>query len=633
MRFSHHKQAFSSLQQPGMGAMAGVPSLGGTALAGPQYSGHFPWTGRFPANPSVAAQAQPPSVSSADASGIQEAMAKRGEECGSVARSASGEGARKFKLDEEGDTTGEKAWKTLDGYMKKAGLNSFQGQFFGRLLQAGLAPEDFSQVVKQASERFGPEAGQELEAGLEKLAFIGPALRAASSGIKSLGQKALGGAAPAAVRGAAKQVGTTGARQSLSRAAGAAGGAALRGAKNMATAPHLKSQVTTGATSGAFNPYTGAASSSAWDDDGSLDWSQIAGSAATGAGLGRAGGAYSRRLGQWMAGRQRQALAGEAVGGSGGAVANILGYNVDPQAASRVGFSLGGLAPQRLANVPGLAQATKAAPRVLGPRMGRAVQKAMVAPLTTRTGKGVLDKADPVQWLMRGGRAVAQRAKANPWGAARDVGLGAGGLGLGAAALQVPETLRQQGQQIQEQVAGQGQQIQEQVAGVRQDAGRQLQQLQDKVPDVNSLGGVGDWLGGLLGGGQGGQDGQGGFDLGQYVSQNRNWLLPLLLAGGGAATGGLLGDRGGAMLGGLGLPLLYMLASGQLSGGGQAQAAPPPSDTAPQSSDQDSGAIDAGGRPDPARAVSRRMPNEIRRQQQLQNPLAPYTMPQFQKTY
>ena len=57
-------------------------------------------------------------------------------------------------------------------------------------------------------------------------------------------------------------------------------------------------------------------------------------------------------------------------------------------------------------------------------------------------------------------------------------------------------------------------------------------------------------IGGLLGG------------LGDTFQQNP-WLLPLLLGGGGAALGGMAGGGTGATLGGIGLPLLYMMSQGK----------------------------------------------------------------------
>ena len=53
-------------------------------------------------------------------------------------------------------------------------LDSFQAQFFGRLLSSGVRRDQLPQYVKLAEDRFGPVAGQWLREGLTKLARLQP---------------------------------------------------------------------------------------------------------------------------------------------------------------------------------------------------------------------------------------------------------------------------------------------------------------------------------------------------------------------------------------------------------------------------------------------------------------------------
>ena len=53
-------------------------------------------------------------------------------------------------------------------------LDSFQAQFFGRLLSSGVRRDQLPQYVKLAEDRFGPVAGQWLREGLTKLAQLQP---------------------------------------------------------------------------------------------------------------------------------------------------------------------------------------------------------------------------------------------------------------------------------------------------------------------------------------------------------------------------------------------------------------------------------------------------------------------------
>ena len=90
-----------------------------------------------------------------------------------VRQSAAGEGKGVgYVVNEDNHLTGTKAFGTLDKYMKKAGLNSFQSQFFGRLILEGCTPARRDLLLKHAGARFGNSAAAELAAGLRKLAVF-----------------------------------------------------------------------------------------------------------------------------------------------------------------------------------------------------------------------------------------------------------------------------------------------------------------------------------------------------------------------------------------------------------------------------------------------------------------------------
>jgi len=115
-------------------------------------------------------------------------LLKAGSQDNSAQRlSSAGESSGvKFKHDDDGHATGSSAFDTLDGYMKKAGLNSFQTQFFGRLIQSGVSEHMAQAAIKSAGAQFGEKVAAELEDGMAKLAQ-GGRLRAGWNVAKGVG--------------------------------------------------------------------------------------------------------------------------------------------------------------------------------------------------------------------------------------------------------------------------------------------------------------------------------------------------------------------------------------------------------------------------------------------------------------
>ena len=126
-------------------------------------------------------------------------MGKAGSQDNSAQRlSSAGESSGvKFKHDDDGHATGSSAFDTLDGYMKKAGLNSFQTQFFTRMIESGMPDVMLPSVIKTAGDRFGAEVRAELQAGFEKIAkkpWWKQILPAAGRGLGGLKDYAFGAA-------------------------------------------------------------------------------------------------------------------------------------------------------------------------------------------------------------------------------------------------------------------------------------------------------------------------------------------------------------------------------------------------------------------------------------------------------
>lgn len=573
----------------------------------PSWGGRYPWTPnfRFPQNPVT--QTHAPHNTKATAEGIQQAMQKRSAQDNSAKRlSSSGEKSGvTFKHDNEGHATGQSAFATLDGYMKKAGLNSFQQQFFTRLIQQGLTETQIKKCVKQAGGEFGEKVAAELNSGFEKLAFAGvlpwlgrgamaagrylaPKLTqvAAKRGVGAAAGLAAQQAKRGIVRGATnaaatakdlastqglKNFGTGFMRQQVPTFGSKAMQAGQR-VGNFMTGEGAKRQMLQGAASGAFNPYTGFTT---WtDDQGNFDATKALSSVGGGALLSRFGG-------KPMQGVQRRALGGMGAGYGVGLGGNMMGFDVDTEALGRMGYVGGAALPNKLSGLMSR-QTLKSLPKPL--------QKFIGNPMTNRAGTGTLDYLDPVGQGMRfAGKGIKNVAPGvgnylksmKPHEAAM---LG-GGLAAGAGGIAAPIMASR---------------------GV-QSAANQMQE--NLMPLANyateTMGNINKFTNNPLGSMMGG--------VGNYLQENPMMAMALL-GGLGAAGGGMMGGGTGATLGGVGLPLAYMLASGQnpLQGmlGGQGAGL--------GGAFGDTQAAAKGINSPLAQLPTRQQDNEISRQQQMQ---------------
>lgn len=596
-------------------------------LSNPMMGGmSFPLGGgrMLPPNPSPVAQAQAPHTDSADANGIQTAMAKRGAQDSSADRlsSTGTKSGVTYKTDEDGSKTGTSAFDTLDGYMKKAGLNSFQTRFFTGLAEKGLDEDQVRTVVKTAGERFGPEVGLELEQGMAQLEKVALPWGNIARTAWGMGRKALGyGAkqvakAPAAVKNTAqavknvapkvipkaKQIGQTPVGTAVANTAkavakpvttklapaasklapaaaklapaGRAVAATGRGLKNFAASP-AGANTGLGALTGAMNPWTGLPTDAQYNADGSFNWNQLLRNSLAGGLAGRFGGATGRQM-------MLRSGAGESAGYLGGNAANLVGDLTGNE-------TLQNISPQGLAQWgAGLGAASKFVPGMRGTGATDKILRAEPVGAAARTAwRGA--KATPGA-VTGTARAVGNAVRARPGMAAT---LGAAGLGAGYvgnehvksmravadAARNTPEMVQSEVQKLKDEYQPQVQRLLDQgneaVAGVNKATGKANEMLGGGLGGM--LGGEGGW-GGILSGLMSGEGGGLAGDIGGYLKKNP-WLLPLLLGGLGAGGGYMMGGKGGAALGGIGAPLLYALATGQLgtdqaaaSGGGPAAA-------------------------------------------------------------
>ena len=151
-----------------------------------------------------------PPAKKTDTAGIQAAQDKLASQdnC-SPSRSAAGDSKGvKYKQQNEDHATGTAAFDSLDKYLrmaKKAGLNDFQSNFFGRLIQEGRNEHEMYEAIKQAGDQFGYKVGKELNRGLEKLSNWGAIGKGLMTGAKYLGAGALGAGAGVAASGAVQK--------------------------------------------------------------------------------------------------------------------------------------------------------------------------------------------------------------------------------------------------------------------------------------------------------------------------------------------------------------------------------------------------------------------------------------------
>jgi hypothetical protein len=432
-------------------------------------------------------------------------------------------------------------------------------------------------AVKTASDKFGGAVATELHDGLEKIAnalgigkLIGSGLgwaaskaapyaarmmpwaddaaRGAASAVRSGAQTASNVVKQPGnfVRGIAnKPMPTThvpgiGAVRQFNPAY-ATGQAARNFAKDTVTQPFAsgtagqlaRGQAAQGAMTGALNPYTGIFSEGAYDNEGNVNWGRLAASTLGGALAGRAAGQAG--FGHMANNMQRQAIAGESIGGLGAAASNaILGTDFDPAAAARLGFGAGAIAPQRMKGigVPNTARGLEA----IDP----------TRQFLTRVA-GPAAKAVP-----GAARAAGNWVKSNPSGAAMGAGALMGGYGLASLPGQVTQTLDDHANGLRAEMQGYAQNLTNRVD-------QHMQPVSQAAQNAS----------GFMGAIQNGMQG-----LGQYAQDNQHWLAPAALGLAGAGGGYMLGGREGALLGGLSLPMLHMLAQQgafNQQGGQQAQ--------------------------------------------------------------
>jgi hypothetical protein len=502
-----------------------------------------------------------------------------------------------YKYDTQGHATGASAFDTLDGYMKKAGLNSFQTQFFSKLLGEGMNAAQIRVCVKEAHDRFGEKIGNELTAGLaelEKTAYgtaVGRFLGWAGGKLLPripAAVKSLAGRAPSLQT--LKNVGNmkvTDAAKNVATAAGNTARAAPGVAKQVLTGPGARSQMITGAGTGAFNPYTGLGSGNIYDEEG-FHGGRLLANMAGGALLGRVPGAQNM---------MRRGLAGEGLGYAAAKGGNLAGSfmgedssigqglrGLDPLTMARGGFLGGAMIPgqTRLGNIPGLGGL-----KSNGPAWS---QKLFNSPVANKAGTGWMQKLDPigigVRAAGRGAKGVGSWAVNNPASAmGGTAALLGGGAVVDTAMNTVPELLNSKADEMKATLLKEMRsnlddfrpQVDDTLAAVRDAANgvgqtaKSINGLADGTGWGDMVGGEGGW-GGILSGLMSGEGGGMAGNIGSYL-KNNPWLLPLLLSGAGAGGGYALGGGGGAALGGIGAPLLYALATGQFGGTGGGQNA------------------------------------------------------------
>jgi len=177
-------KASKQTKEASMFPAAGQPVLG--SQFAPRFSGIY--QPRLTGNPNPLASVQPPDVTKADAAGVQQALAKVGSMC----RTATGEGPKRYKVNPEDTAIGEKAFESLDRF-KRAGLNNFQASFFSRMVEEGRSSTQIKQAIEITGKKFGKAVAGELAEGFSKLAGIGTMLDYSASP-KPISQAGVGNA-------------------------------------------------------------------------------------------------------------------------------------------------------------------------------------------------------------------------------------------------------------------------------------------------------------------------------------------------------------------------------------------------------------------------------------------------------
>jgi len=378
------------------------------------WHGSFPMGRSLPPRPNPLARSLPIQTVKADINGVQQAMNKRAESCGgAMNRSSAGEGKVKYKVGDDDLKKGSEAFATLDNYMKKAGLNSFQEKFFGRLIQSGMNAGQIKAAVAKAIALFGDKVAGDLNEGMQKIAFsqFMPALRNAGNFITRFARSAYNPAAALAAeqKAARKAVYArpevkallTSAREAFNkggpdiakaRAAGQlAAQQAQSAAKQMVADPALLAGrqlnqfgsnlynkpmqtvkdiftgrgAATGALTGVWNPITGFQTSDFTDNDGNMTLgSTLYGlgktglRAAGGAALGRAAyGLGGSKFGDIADRVQQRAMSGQGLGAALGMGSDYMGLTDNASGTlSNLGYFGGAFMPKQLSNIPGVSR-------------------------------------------------------------------------------------------------------------------------------------------------------------------------------------------------------------------------------------------------------------------------------------
>lgn len=510
-------------------------------LSNNNYAATFPAGQKLPVNPNPLSRTKPVKTLNADEGGIQQAMAKLARHTGKKPKcdyqlnpTAAGEGLKKYTVDAAADAKGLDAFKSLDQYMKKAGLNSFQASFFGRLIRAGLSQSQIQTATKMAGDSFGTNVAMELNSGIEKMGFVSlipKILPAAGRALAAVGRYA---------KPAAKAVANYADLGTLNPVKGIKG--AIQSVRNAPRPDALKllgDRATTGLATGLLNPYTGLP---AGDSEGNVFSAENLGRTAlsgiAGMGLGQLGGKG------WQ-GLQRRALSGQGVGTSAGMVGDLIGIGDGNNAdrLGRYGFIGGAAMPAKVPTRLGIGGFSMSTGKLGGKELATGLRQAGKGNL------GVMDNFDlnnqAANYIGKGFSNISKAFKANPHQFARTAAI-TGGAGLGGySMMQVPGIINNQANLARQQLEGH-------LQGGRQDFVNQVDAALTPIQQAaNSANGLFSNIPGMFNNAVN--------SVGDYYGKNKEWLNPLLQAGGGAGLGYMLGGGRGAALGGIGAPLAMAL--------------------------------------------------------------------------